>query len=59
MFLNEYIVEAVNRQWQDERRADARRQRLIARLLRGQESRGEARQPAALQADTAHRLTTI
>ena len=57
--MNEYIVEAVNRQWQDERRADARRQRLLARLLRGQESRGEARQPAALQADTEHRLTTV
>jgi hypothetical protein len=57
--MNEYIVEAVHRQWQDERRADAQRQRLIGRLLRRHESRGESRLPAALPADTQHRLTTL
>jgi hypothetical protein len=57
--MNEYIVDAVHRQWQDERRADAQRQRLIGRLLRRHESRGESRLPAALQADTQHRLTTL
>jgi hypothetical protein len=56
--MNEYIVEAVNRQWQDERRAEARQQRVIARFLRRRAGRSEARQPAELQADTHHRLTT-
>jgi hypothetical protein len=56
--MNEYIVEAVNRQWQDERRAEARQQRLIARFLRHRAGRSEAREPAALQADAHHRLTT-
>jgi hypothetical protein len=57
--MNEYIVEAVNRQWQDERRAEARQQRLIARFLRHRTGQSATRQPAALQADTAHRITTL
>ncbi len=58
MFMNEYIVEVVNRQWQDERRAEARQQRLLARLLRRQSGQSAARQPATLDADLQHRVTT-